>query len=142
MLRTTVSKRFNALSASSLSTSTSHHLTTTQHHSKASSLSSSYSYAQHHPHRQSQNHHVHVRHISQATSFQSRKYMEWSTSSSQLDNWTENEQLKNWVLDRIKMLQPARVHLCDGSEQENKDLIRLMVHCGKSTQDKHICRCI
>lgn len=45
-------------------------------------------------------------------------------------NWTTHEQLKEWVLDRIKLLQPSRVHLCDGSEQENSDLIRQMVQCG------------
>jgi len=59
-----------------------------------------------------------------------RSYVEWSTSSNNLSSWTEHEQLRLWVLDRIRMLQPARVHLCDGSEQENQEMITSMVHNG------------
>lgn len=59
-----------------------------------------------------------------------RTYVEWSTSSSNLSQWTEHEQLRLWVLDRIRLLQPARVHLCDGSEQENQEMLTSMVHNG------------
>lgn len=59
-----------------------------------------------------------------------RSYVEWSTSSSNLSSWTEHEQLRLWVLDRIRLLQPARVHLCDGSEQENSEMLTSMVHAG------------
>jgi len=59
-----------------------------------------------------------------------RNYVEWSTSSANLSSWTEHEQLRMWALDRIRLLQPARVHLCDGSEQENEELLNNMVHAG------------
>ena len=59
-----------------------------------------------------------------------RTYVEWSTSSSNLSQWTDHEQLRVWVLDRIRMLQPSRVHLCDGSEQENQEMLTAMVHSG------------
>jgi len=59
-----------------------------------------------------------------------RNYVEWSTSSNNLSSWTEHESLRAWVLDRIRMLQPARVHLCDGSEQENQEMLTSMVHNG------------
>lgn len=60
----------------------------------------------------------------------SRSYVEWSTSSNNLSNWTNHEQLRDWVLDRIKLLRPHRVHLCDGSEEENQELLTAMVHSG------------
>ena len=59
-----------------------------------------------------------------------RTYVEWSTSSSNLSQWTDHEQLRTWVLDRIRMLQPSRVHLCDGSEEENQEMLTAMVHAG------------
>ncbi len=63
-----------------------------------------------------------------------RRYVEWSTSSAQLRNWSSHEQLKSWVLDRIRLLQPSRVHLVDGSEQENHELLTSMVHSGMLIQ--------
>lgn len=59
-----------------------------------------------------------------------RSYVEWSTSSANLSQWTEHEQLRTWILDRIRLLQPSRVHLCDGSEQENEEMLTSMVHAG------------
>ena len=59
-----------------------------------------------------------------------RGYVEWSTSSSNLSTWTEHEQLRTWILDRIRLLQPSRVHLCDGSDQENQEMLTNMVHAG------------
>ena len=56
--------------------------------------------------------------------------MSWSTSSSNLLDWTPHETLREWVFDRIRLLRPARVHLCDGSEAENEALLRNMVHSG------------
>lgn len=72
-----------------------------------------------------------LRVLSPALSFLPRRtYVEWSTSSSNLSNWTQHEGLRTWVLERIRLLQPSRVHLCDGSEEENSDLLNQMVHSG------------
>lgn len=34
------------------------------------------------------------------------------------------------ILDCVRKLQPARVHLCDGSDEENQELLLKMVHSG------------
>lgn len=47
-----------------------------------------------------------------------------------LHNWTQNDSLVTWVLDKIRLCQPARVHLCDGSEKENDELLQQMLHAG------------
>lgn len=65
-----------------------------------------------------------------STSCLSRGYISWSTSVNYVNEWTKSEALANWVLDRMKLLQPARVHLCDGSEAENKQMLEQMVHTG------------
>jgi GTP-dependent phosphoenolpyruvate carboxykinase len=59
-----------------------------------------------------------------------RSYTSWSTSVNHLSDWTPHEQLRDWILDRIRLFRPARVHLCDGSEQENAELLTNMVHAG------------
>ena len=59
-----------------------------------------------------------------------RSYMSWSTSTNNLSDWTQHETLREWVLDRIRLLRPARVHLCDGSQQEYDELLTTMVHNG------------
>ena len=60
----------------------------------------------------------------------SRGWQSWSTSSSNLLDWTPHEQLREWVFDRIRHFRPARVHLCDGSELENEALLTNMQHSG------------
>lgn len=65
-----------------------------------------------------------------ATLQSSRAYFEFVNSQQYLQHWTENQQLQEWVSERIELFQPARVHLCDGSDQENKELINLMVQQG------------
>ena len=59
-----------------------------------------------------------------------RSYTSWSTSVNNLADWTPHETLREWVLDRIRLLRPARVHLCDGSQQEHDELLTQMVHSG------------
>lgn len=61
---------------------------------------------------------------------QQRKYAEWSTSVSHLRDWTSSQALVSWILDQIKVMQPSRVRLCDGSEEENQELLTKMVHAG------------
>ena len=67
---------------------------------------------------------------SSAAQSPSRGYMSWSTSINHLSDWTPHEQLRDWILDRIRLFRPGRVHLCDGSEQENAELLTNMVHAG------------
>ncbi len=50
------------------------------------------------------------------------------------DNRTQHEGVANWVLDRIRLAQPQRVHLCDGSERENTELLNMMTQSGMVEQ--------
>lgn len=47
-----------------------------------------------------------------------------------LNKWTENQTLKDWVLERALLHKPARVHLCDGSDEEAARLNEAMVASG------------
>ncbi|MCC5832352.1 MAG: phosphoenolpyruvate carboxykinase (GTP) [Chlamydiales bacterium] len=42
----------------------------------------------------------------------------------------KHKRLKEWIHEVIELTQPARVHLCDGSEEENRALCDLMVENG------------
>ena len=61
-----------------------------------------------------------------------RKYNEWSPVNNKLNiqKWTNNEVLIEWIIDRIKLLEPDHVHLCDGSTQENEELLNTLVQAG------------
>lgn len=48
-----------------------------------------------------------------------------------LDEWTNNRRLIDWIQDQIKLCSPDSVHLCDGSEKENDQLLKLMVDTGQ-----------
>lgn len=63
-----------------------------------------------------------------------RSYYQWSPSFEFLDKWTDNETLRSWVLDRMRLFHPSHVHLCDGSEEEKQYLIKQMVHTGTLVQ--------
>ncbi len=41
-----------------------------------------------------------------------------------------NEELMQWVAEIADLLQPANIHFCDGSDQENEELLQLMVKKG------------
>jgi phosphoenolpyruvate carboxykinase (GTP) len=43
---------------------------------------------------------------------------------------TSPADLKNWIDSIAKLTQPARVHWCDGSDAENRDLIQMMLASG------------
>ena len=64
----------------------------------------------------------------------SRSYVSWSTSTNNLSDWTRHSQLTDWILDRIRLMRPARIHLCDGSEAENEELLNKMKHSGMFLQ--------
>src|SRR4051795_8783616 len=46
---------------------------------------------------------------------------------------TRNRKLLDWVDDWSAILQPARVHWCDGSEAENDELVRILLEAGTFT---------
>lgn len=48
-----------------------------------------------------------------------------------LEEWTTNRSLIDWIKDKIELCTPDRVHLCDGSEKENNELLKLMVESGQ-----------
>jgi hypothetical protein len=45
-------------------------------------------------------------------------------------SWTANKSVHEFVKKYAAVLKPARVHLCDGSEAENKYLINDLVTSG------------
>jgi phosphoenolpyruvate carboxykinase (GTP) len=47
-----------------------------------------------------------------------------------LQSWTKNKPLSKWIEEQVRLLQPDRVHLCDGSEEENRQIINSMVQTG------------
>jgi phosphoenolpyruvate carboxykinase (GTP) len=63
-----------------------------------------------------------------------RSYVTWSTHSDLVATWTDSPTLQKWIKDRMRVLQPDHVHLCDGTEQENKLLLNNMVNSGMLIQ--------
>ena len=41
-----------------------------------------------------------------------------------------NQKLQNWVREMSDMCQPDEIYWCDGSEEENKRLLQMMVKSG------------
>jgi len=48
-------------------------------------------------------------------------------------NMTKNKKLLDWVKEMAEMCQPDEIYWCDGSEEENERLIKLMVDSGLAT---------
>ena len=42
----------------------------------------------------------------------------------------KNKKLLNWVNEWSELCQPEKIHWCDGSAQENQQLLDLMVQTG------------
>jgi hypothetical protein len=38
--------------------------------------------------------------------------------TSKLKEWTKHPKLISWVEEQVRLCQPAKLHLCDGSEEE------------------------
>ena len=51
-------------------------------------------------------------------------------TSVDFSNWTEHEGLKNWIQKQVDLMQPDKVHLCDGSPEERDKLNNAMVLSG------------
>eukprot|EP01098_Paradermamoeba_levis_P008206 TRINITY_DN33_c0_g1_i1.p1 TRINITY_DN33_c0_g1~~TRINITY_DN33_c0_g1_i1.p1 ORF type:complete len:642 (-),score=170.91 TRINITY_DN33_c0_g1_i1:156-2081(-) len=67
--------------------------------------------------------------FSQPTS--KRTFYEWAATRERiLRGWTSNENLISWIDAQVKLCDPDRVHLCDGSSEENEILIKQMTMAG------------
>merc|ERR1711871_378257 len=51
-------------------------------------------------------------------------------NKERIANWTTNTALQSFVYEHIRLMQPKFIHLCDGSEDENKMLLNEMVQAG------------
>lgn len=60
--------------------------------------------------------------------------IQYTIDSTCLDNWTEHSELKKWIITQIELCKPRNIHLCTGSEQENKTLLHQMVLSGTLVQ--------
>ncbi len=49
---------------------------------------------------------------------------------------TENKKLQDWVQEMAAMCQPDSIYWCDGSEEENERLLKLMVDSGMAVELK------
>ena len=47
---------------------------------------------------------------------------------------TKNQKLNQWVAEWIAICQPDRVHWCDGSEEENQQILDSMVASGMAVK--------
>ena len=54
---------------------------------------------------------VKLRSLAPLVAASQRSFLTWSTSHSLLDNWTSNETLKAWVLDRIQLMNVGGLFL-------------------------------
>ena len=52
---------------------------------------------------------------SSAFGFRFRSTAAYNDASTKLNSWTNNAKLRSWVLDHVKLMTPANVHLCDGA---------------------------
>lgn len=46
------------------------------------------------------------------------KYSTQQADTSKLKEWTKHPKLINWIEEQVRLCQPAKLHLCDGSEEE------------------------
>lgn len=51
-------------------------------------------------------------------------------SNTQIERWTQNKALIAWIKDIAQLCQPERIHLCDGSPEENQQICQQMVQNG------------
>jgi GTP-dependent phosphoenolpyruvate carboxykinase len=45
-----------------------------------------------------------------------------------MKKYTNNDKLIDFVVDKVNLCNPDNIHLCDGSEQENKEIYQKMVN--------------
>ncbi|ETO09988.1 phosphoenolpyruvate carboxykinase [Reticulomyxa filosa] len=59
-----------------------------------------------------------------------RKYFKFSVHTDYLQRYTSDDTLRAWINQRISIFQPARVHLCDGSDEEFHELLNKQMQQG------------
>jgi phosphoenolpyruvate carboxykinase (GTP) len=57
-----------------------------------------------------------------------------SVSDKALEEWTNNDPLRNWISKHITHMKPDRVHFVDGTDEEASDMISGMVDRGTLIQ--------
>ncbi len=56
------------------------------------------------------------------------------TSAADCPSWVTNVALRTWVADIAALTLPDRIHWCDGSAEENEQLLDQMVASGTLTR--------
>jgi phosphoenolpyruvate carboxykinase (GTP) len=64
------------------------------------------------------------------------RYYSVAADTSRLKEWTKNPQLIKWIEDQVRLCQPDKIHLCDGSEEEFNKLTSDLVNNGVITRLK------
>ena len=59
-----------------------------------------------------------------------RNYYKFAVHTDFVKRWTTLHTLQQWINQRISVFQPARVHLCDGSDAEFQLLINKQIQAG------------
>ena len=59
-----------------------------------------------------------------------RGYYRFQVHTDFVKRWTTNNTLQQWINERIQLFQPTAVHLCDGSDDENTNLINKQIQMG------------
>lgn len=62
------------------------------------------------------------------------QYFHGNDQMEHLETWTTNKSLQDWIRRQYDLVNPDRVHLCTGSEEENATLLKEMVHTGTLIQ--------
>lgn len=44
-----------------------------------------------------------------------------------INDWTKNKKLISWVVEKIKLCKPNKVHFCSGTNEEYDDLINILI---------------
>lgn len=64
------------------------------------------------------------------------RYYSVAADTSRIKEWTKHPQLIKWIEDQVRLCQPDKIHLCDGSEEEFNKLTSDMEKSGVLTRLK------
>ena len=92
--------------------------TSTHHHTSWSAISSTHKLLTNT--NSNNNHYQHSK----------RGYYRFQVHTDFVKRWTTNNTLQQWINERIQLFQPSAVHLCDGSDDENTNLINKQIQMG------------
>ena len=72
----------------------------------------------------------HTAHMFRLNAARSASSVPVDKAGDALNSWTENAPLKEWIQKHVAHMQPDRIHLVDGTEEEAQAMISDMVDCG------------